>query len=923
MAGAKTLQSGTAIISSGNTSTTASISTIDTSKSFVVFSSKGDPDGQHAGGRLSICGYFNSATQLIFERQVIGGSTDITIKWYVVSFSSGVTIQHGSTSDVRNNTADITISSVTTSQSFVIVSNKGENSWDYGGCQLIRGNVQSSTTLRLRARGTAYNNNTCRWQVIDYTGASVQLLTGVHSGGVTSGTLPVSSINMSNSFIIGNAGHNTDNLGNALYEVIWKLSSAIAVSWERANAYQDRSYVYQVVSIPSEISVQRGNEILTGTSTSFSDALTSVDTAKVFPLLNGPNGHLAQLVGSAAGYFLDGAFNFEINISSSTSLAGSRSYGATNYDAKFYWEVIEFVPQAIPVSPNSISSAEVFGSPSIGLQVRPSSIISSEVFGTPGVGLGISIMGIASTEAFGSPTILPGSVNVAPGGIVSAEALGSPTINLSISISSIDSGEAMGIPTLMYDQEITLGGITSEEAFGLIKIDMSIKFAGAIASAEAWGSPFLTVGIVYIDTIGIQSEETFGLPSVVPGSVFIVSGSIPSGEAFGSLSLGIGIVPSSIASGEAFGSLTILNGVVLISPDSILSSEGFGTPTFLPENVNISVLGIASGQSFGSPTILRGTVYIQAQSIATSESWGSPSIVPMTAYVNPNGIASAEVFGAPSLNVGYVDISPYGITSIEGFGSPYVTAMGAQVSPFSINSDEVLGEPSVIPGGVVITLQGISSGELFGAPTLSPGIVYITPDGIASLETFGSVNVVQSIRVDTIISEEGFGSPTITTGNVNISPNGIVSQEAFGSHIVRNVLVIYLDASGIGSLESFGLPTIINIVRNAFQTLMESDLEQGFFNLGEFAEIAVYIHKDGTTVQLPVIFDQDTVMVDPNTGAEILSRQPMIQVQTSDFFVTPDKGDKVVVRGVRYQVITYEPDGTGVASLRLHHERTV
>ena len=920
MAGAKTLQSGTATISSGNTSTTASISTVDTSKSFVVFSSKGDPGSQTTGGKLSVCGYFSSTTQLTFERNNSGGDTDITIKWYVVSFASGVAVQHGSTSDVRNNTSDVTISSVTTSQSFVVVSTMGSYGWDYGGAQFVRGNIQSSTALRLRARGTTSAGNTCKWQVVDYTGASVQLLTGVHSAGTTSGTVSISSITLSNSFIVGNAGHNTSDTGSPEFEPIWRLASSSTIGWERQNSYEDRSYVYQVVSIANEISVQRGDETLTGTSTSFSDTLTSVDTAKVFPLVNGPNGHVARRTGST-GNFDSGAFTFEINIASSTSLAGSRAYGATNYDAKLYWEVVEFVSST--VSPSSISSAEAFGSPSIGLQVRPSSIASSEAFGTPGVGLGISITGIASAEAFGSPTILPGNVNVTPDGIVSAEALGSPTVNLSISISSIDSDEAMGIPTLMYDQEITLDGIASEEAFGLIKIDMSIKFAGAIASAEAWGSPFLTVGIVYIDAIGIVSEETFGSPSVVPGSAFVVPNSIPSGEAFGSLSLGIGIVPSSIASGEAFGSLTILSGGVSVSPDSILSSEGFGTPTLLPGNVNISVFGIASGQSFGSPTILRGTVYIQAQSIATSESWGSPSIVPMTAYVNPNGIASAGAFGTPSLDVGYVDISPYGITSVEGFGSPYVTAMGVQVSPFSIDSDEALGEPSVIPGGVVITLQSISSGELFGAPALLPGTVYITPDGIASSETFGSVNVVQSIRVDTIISEEGFGSPTITTGNVNVLPNGIASQEAFGSHIVRNVLVIYLDASGIGSLESFGFPTIINIVRNAFQTLMESDLEQGFFNLGEFAEIVVYIHKDGTTIQLPVIFDQDTVMVDPNTGAEILSRQPMIQAQTSDFYVTPDKGDKVIVRGVRYQVITYEPDGTGVASLRLHHERTV
>lgn len=533
--------------------------------------------------------------------------------------------------------------------------------------------------------------------------------------------------------------------------------------------------------------------------------------------------------------------------------------------------------------------------------------------------------GIASAEAFGSLTIEPGNVNVAPNGIASAEAFGIPSVILNqfVTPDSILSGEAFGTPAILNDQEVSPIGIPSSELFGLIQIDLQIKYAGAIASQESWGLPWIYRGSVNIQVNSIESAEAVGSPTVAPGSVSIALSSIPSGEAFGLLSIGLEVLPSSIGSDESFGFPMVVAGGVLVSPDSITTEEAFGTPSLLVGNVNISPSGIVSEESFGFITVIRGSTEILADSIISAESWGLPTIVPETAFVNPNGIISGEDFGSPSLSVGYVDISPNGITSAEGFGSPYVTVSGVQVSPYSISSSEALGSPTILPGGVVITLQGIESGASFGIPTILPGTVFIAPDGIVSAETFGSVNIGLSIQVDTIVSDESFGSPSISVGNVNVVPNGIVSEEAFGNPIVRHVLIIVMDGAGIASSEGFGSPTISLILRNAFQTLMESDLENGFFNLNEFAEMVVYIHKDGTTIQLPVIFDHEMQLIDADAGAEVLSRHPIMQAQTSAFSILPDKGDKVVIRGVRYQVISYEPDGTGVASFRLHHERTV
>lgn len=630
-----------------------------------------------------------------------------------------------------------------------------------------------------------------------------------------------------------------------------------------------------------------------------------------------------------------------------TSAWGSGKYTinySTNDGTTQYGFALLIGDSGLAISPNGIASGEAFGSPSIGMGIEPSSIgsaeafgnptlvqeqflslngiASSEAFGNPSIGLGITTTGIASAEAFGSPTL---NLTIYISSINSGEAFGSPTVNLNISLTGqgIVSEEAVGTPTLVYNQFVEPNGIASGEAFGNPQINMAITGAGGIASEEAWGSLSLILGPVYIQPNGITSEEAFGSLSISTGNVNISPTSIPSGEAFGSPSLGRQLLINSIPSGEAFGTPTVYRGQVIVTPDGIVSGEAFGNPTIIPESVYIAPTGISSEESFGTPTIVPGAVTIQANSINSSEAFGSPTVDPGTAYIAPNGIASVESFGNPSLSTGNVNISLNGIASAEAFGVPYVTVSGVQITPFSISSSESFGSPSIVPGLVSILPASISSGESFGIPTVIPGGVVVSPNGIASEESFGSVNIGMSINVQAIVSGEGFGSPTVTVGGVNISPEGIASEEYFGSPIVRHVLIIDFSGTGIASAEAFGNPIVSVIVRNEFMTMMETDLQDGFFNEDEFAETAVYEFKNGSTISLPVIFDNETVMVDPDTGAEIISRNPMVQAQTSDFIYHPDKGDKMVIRGVRYQVVTHEPDGTGVSILHLHHERTV
>ncbi len=84
-----------------------------------------------------------------------------------------------------------------------------------------------------------------------------------------------------------------------------------------------------------------------------------------------------------------------------------------------------------------------------------------------------------------------------------------------------------------------------------------------VASAEALGSPTLTVGVVSVSPTAIASGELVGTAAVSPGPVTITTVGVASAEAFGTVFLG--------AASQAIGAT------------GVASSQGFGAPTVLAE----------------------------------------------------------------------------------------------------------------------------------------------------------------------------------------------------------------------------------------------------------------------------------------------------------------------------------------------------
>jgi hypothetical protein len=84
-----------------------------------------------------------------------------------------------------------------------------------------------------------------------------------------------------------------------------------------------------------------------------------------------------------------------------------------------------------------------------------------------------------------------------------------------------------------------------------------------------------------------------------------------------------------------------------------------------------------------------------------------------------------------------------------------------------------------------------------------------------------------------------------------------------------------------------------------------------------FGERVVYWPAEEPSFEIMAVFDAAFQMVDAG-GAMVQSTQPRLGVRLSQFSQDPREGDRVEVRGTIYDVVEFQPDGQGGASLMLH-----
>lgn len=504
--------------------------------------------------------------------------------------------------------------------------------------------------------------------------------------------------------------------------------------------------------------------------------------------------------------------------------------------------------------------------------------------------------------------------------INSAESFGSASLQYDIDTDGTPTAESFGLSELVLNVDVNTYGIASSEDFGTIIISKEQELvAEDIESLEAFGSHFVNRGSVDITTFSIFTEENFGSATITPEQLNITFGGIPSEEAFGSVEIIEILKPVSITSAEVFGNTAVEPNSVFITPDGISSEEAFGASVVSTGIVLVNPISIISEEVFGLSSLTTGNVDVSVNSIGSSEVFGNTSLTPGIENISAPPINSTETFGSTTVVAGTVFITPAGIQGQEAFGDFQTTGGTINITIDPISTEEAFGSHTFTTGNVDLFSDSIQSQENFGSFNISAGTISIVPASISSDESFGSTNVSYNIDLQSINSEEDFGTITFDTGAVDITIESINSEESFGSVIVRNLWELVVPS--ISSLEAIGSISIAPFIQNDFMDLMDEDLDDIMDEEDEFSIPALYKYKEGSDEPISVIFDNEYVEVNTDTEASIISRQPMIGCKDR-FKRRPTRGDKVIIKKVNYSVLTYEPDGTGWATITLQHERT-
>ncbi len=167
--GSASVQHGTVDLTSG-LSATATISSIDPEKTFLLFSGAALSTAAGVEGRFYVTGDVTDATTLTFERGV--NSSGVNLAYQAITFAGGIKVQRGSLATGSGGTTeliDITLpSAVNTGRSFAMISVSSDGTGNQAIDELAwSSEITSSTNLRIeRVNDTVAS--TVAWQVVEF-----------------------------------------------------------------------------------------------------------------------------------------------------------------------------------------------------------------------------------------------------------------------------------------------------------------------------------------------------------------------------------------------------------------------------------------------------------------------------------------------------------------------------------------------------------------------------------------------------------------------------------------------------------------------------------------------------------------------------------------------------------------------------------
>jgi hypothetical protein len=324
-------QSGQSTLS--GTSVQATVSTYTLANSLLVYKYRG---GFSSPSAAQISGRKLNTTTLEFTRNQSSGDSPV-IEWELMEFDTDVTVQDLSSSYSSGATHNITVSSVTTGQSFLVPGGvEGKSGSSLSQDDFARWRLTSSTNVE-RLLSEAYDG-TFYAQLVDYADCSVQRFTRDNQTG-TSWSQTISSVTTAKSALFGTCAIDAAAGMDDLYRIAFASSTSVQGTSNAGGTSSD--IAFEVVSFTDDTTTQgTTRSVASGTATD-NVTITTVNTDYSSCQLEG-----VSLQGQSHGYSDDTDDDFRTTffsslLTSSTNLQLQRT-DATGQTAYVSWRVISW-----------------------------------------------------------------------------------------------------------------------------------------------------------------------------------------------------------------------------------------------------------------------------------------------------------------------------------------------------------------------------------------------------------------------------------------------------------------------------------------------------------------------------------------------------------------------------------------------------
>lgn len=249
----KRIQTGTLSLTSAVTRT-AVIDAVDPSKSFVL--ATGSETAPSPRRQLYTIQLTNGTLVTATRSQT--NTTAYDVRFYVVEFLRGVSVQRG-LGTISTATVDTAITSVgTLSNAFVLYSYRNNNNAAFGTDDFTRANLTSTTNLRTISQA-ASTSGVFEYQVVTYDQVNVQRGAVNFAAGDSSRTATVSSIVPAKTWLYYNcdsANGTAANIGQK--GILGVITDSTTLTFSRVNTGQTMNCDWQAISFSDRTQVQSG-----------------------------------------------------------------------------------------------------------------------------------------------------------------------------------------------------------------------------------------------------------------------------------------------------------------------------------------------------------------------------------------------------------------------------------------------------------------------------------------------------------------------------------------------------------------------------------------------------------------------------------------------------------------------------------------